>query len=80
MVYYYGYYENCYYQEFNPSRPNPGRREKIKVKFLFSHVCGARKGKGLHKTFWGTAEKCENKNLTIFVSIQLFRNARDGKG
>ena len=22
---------------FNPSRPNPGRREKKQVKFLFSH-------------------------------------------
>ena len=26
--------------------------------------------KGLHKTFWGTTKKCENKNL-ILISIQL---------
>ena len=22
--------------------------------------------KGLHKTFWGTTKKCENKNLTKY--------------
>ena len=34
----------------NPSRPNPGQIEK-KVKL------------GLHKTFWGTTKKRENKKL-----------------
>ena len=28
------------------------------VKFLFSH---------LHKTFWGTTKKCENKNLIMQI-------------
>ena len=52
-----------------PSRPNPGRREKIKLNFYF-HIslwCLKRfyKGlKGLHKTFWGITKTCENKNLT----------------
>ena len=38
----------------NPSRPDPGQRENIYFKFYL---------KGLHKTFWGTTKKCENKNL-----------------
>ena len=51
------------------SRSNPGRREKIKLNFYF-HTCwwcfkrffeGL---KDLHKTFWGTTKKCEDKNLT----------------
>ena len=29
---------------FNPSRPNPGRREKIKLSFIFTFLCGASKG------------------------------------
>ena len=27
--------------------------------------------KGLHKTFWGTTKKCENKNLSWFFSLCL---------
>ena len=74
---------------FNPSRPNPGRRKKIKSNFYFhtSLWClkifyeGLKGLKGLHKTFWGTTKKCENKNLTYFYSNTTFRNARpDGKG
>ena len=34
--------------------------------------------KGLHKTFWGTTKKYENKNL-IFVSIQLSEMHRTGR-
>ena len=55
---------------FNPSRPNPERREKIKLNFYF-HIslwCLTRfyKGlKGLDKTFWGTTEKCEKGVLKI---------------
>ena len=64
--------------KFNPSRPNPGWREKIK--FLFStRLFGTSKGfmkalkaskgfmkalKAFMKTFWGTTKKCENKNLS----------------
>ena len=56
----------------NHSRPNPGRREKIKLNFYFqiSLWCFKRfyEGlKGLHKTFWRTTKKCENKNLTWFL-------------
>ena len=29
---------------FNPSRPNPRRREKIKLNFYFHILCGASKG------------------------------------
>ena len=41
---------------YNPSRPNPGRREKIKLNFYFHTSLGCLKRfyeglKGLHKTF-----------------------------
>ena len=50
----------------NPSRPNPGRREKIKLNFYFhtSLWCLRRFYEGLDKVFWGTTKKCENKNLS----------------
>ena len=56
-------------QLFNPSRTDPGRREKINLNLYFhtSLWCFKRfyEGlKGLHKTFWGTTNKCENKNLS----------------
>ena len=34
---------------FNPSRPGPGRREKINVIFYLTILCGA--AKGFYKTF-----------------------------
>ena len=44
---------------------------KMKLNFYFhtslwclKRFCGGLKG--LHKTFWGTTKKCENKNLFIF--------------
>ena len=51
---------------FNPSRPSPGRKEKINLNFRFytSLWCLERFYEGLNKTFWGTAKKCENKNLS----------------
>ena len=59
---------------FNPPRPNPGRREKIKLNFYF------------HTSMWclkklkpfGAPQ--EIKFNLLFISIQLFRNARGGKG
>ena len=55
--------------DIDPSRPNPGWREKIKLSFNFhsSFWCLIKfyEGlKGLNKNFWGTTKKCENKNLT----------------
>ena len=55
----------------NPFRPNPGRREKSKLNFYFHSSLWCLKRfyedlQGLHKTFWGTTRKCENKNLTLF--------------
>ena len=29
--------------------------------------------KDLHKTFWGTAEKCENKSLSYFLFLYNFQ-------
>ena len=51
------------------SLPNPGQSEKIKLNFYFrtSLWCLKRFYEGLHKTFWGTTKKCENKNLTQFL-------------
>ena len=59
-------------QPFNPSRPNPGWREKIKSNFYFHTSLRCLKRfyedlNGLHKAFWGTTKKCENKNLTSFL-------------
>ena len=45
---------------FNPSRPDPGRREKIDLNF-YLHTSFL---KGLQKTFWNTTKKGENKNLS----------------
>ena len=51
-----------------PSRSNPGLRGKIKLNFYFHASLRSLKsfyeGRNvLHKTFWATAKKCENKNL-----------------
>ena len=45
--------------------------EKIELNFYFHTSLWYLKRfyeglKGLHKTFWGTTKKCENKNLTYF--------------
>ena len=54
----------------NPSRPDPGRRQKINLKGL----------KGLHETFWGTTKKCENEKFKlIFYFDMTFWNVQDGK-
>ena len=47
--------------------------EEKKLNFYFVLLCGASKGflkalkASLHKTFWGTTKKRENKNLTQFL-------------
>ena len=53
---------NRYANSVNPSRPNPGQREKIKLNFHFhpSLRCLNRYCEDLK----GTANKCEHKNLT----------------
>ena len=55
--------------EFNPSHPDPGRREKLNLNFYFHTPLRCLKRfyeglKGLHKTFSGSTKKCENKNLS----------------
>ena len=55
--------------------PISDKEKRIKVNFYFHASLWYLKRfyegiKDLHKTFWGTTKKCENKNL-IFVSIQL---------
>ena len=60
------YYHYYLHHELNPQRPNPGQGEKIKLNFYFhTSLCCLKKGfmKALHKTFWDTTKKCENKNL-----------------
>ena len=56
----------------NPSRPDPGRREKINLNFYFHTSLWCLKTfyeglKGLDKTFWDTTKKCENKNVGQFL-------------
>ena len=62
---------------FNPFRPSPRRREKIKLNFYFHTSLWCLKRfyeglKGLYKTFWGTTKKCELYFTTTF------RNAGPG--
>ena len=52
----------------NPSRPDPGRKGKTNINFIFTLFYDASKGfmkalKSLHKTFSNTTKKYENKNL-----------------
>ena len=53
-----------------PYRPNTTRREKNELNFY----------EGLHKTFWGTTKKCENKNLTFFKKILFQYNSQKCTG
>ena len=69
----------------NPSRPNPGRREKIKLIFYFHTSLWCLKRfyevlKGFHKTFCGTTKKCENKNLTWFLFQYIFHKCTGRQG
>ena len=59
---------------FNPSHPNHGRREKIKLNFYFhtSLWCLETLWRP-YKIFWGTTKKCENKNLTKYLSEYNFQ-------
>ena len=52
--------------------PIPDEEKKIKLNFYFHTSLWCLKSfyeglKGLHKTFWGTAKKCDNKTLTWFL-------------
>ena len=48
----------------NPSRPNPGQREKIKLNFYFHTLCGASKGfiKALRRTGRVNTGKVKKRN------------------
>ena len=59
-------FDSC--SKLNPSCPNHRPRKKINLNFSFHTFLWCLKRfyeglKGLHKTFWGTTKKCENKNL-----------------
>ena len=69
----------------NPSRPNPGRREKISEIFIFTLLCGA--SKGFMKAFKAYIKPFEAPQRSVKIKIKLnfyinttFRNARDVKG
>ena len=69
---------------FYRSHPNPGWREKNKLNCyfhtsLFSLKMSSEDLKGLHKTFWGTTKKCENKNFTQFLFQYEFQKCM-GRG
>ena len=49
-------------KKVNPSRPDPGQREKNNLIFYFHTSLWCLKG--VYNTFWGTTKKCENKNLS----------------
>ena len=52
---------------FNPSRPDPRRREKINLYFYFhtSLWCLKRFYED-HKPFWGSTKKCKTKSITFW--------------
>ena len=63
-------------KSFNPSRPDPGGKEKIKLNFYFHNFLWCLKKfyeglKGLHKTFCGTTKSVKIKMQVIFISIEL---------
>ena len=65
----------CNFQLINPSRPNLGRKEKIKLNLYFhtSFWCLKRFYEGLkdlHKTFWGTTKKCDFQKCKINSKLQ----------
>ena len=69
---------------FNPSRLNPGQKEKINLSFYFHNSLSCLKRfykghKGLHKTFWG-ATKCESKDLSSFLFQYNFLEFTGRKG
>ena len=80
----------------NPSRPNPGRREKIQLNFyfhislwclkrFFEGLCGASKGfikalKAFIKSFEAPQRSAKINILLNFHFNTTFRNARDGEG
>ena len=58
---------NTVYINRKTERMNEEKKIKLNVYFHTSLWCLKRfyEGlKGLHKTFWGTTKKCENKNLS----------------
>ena len=67
-----------------PLVPIPDEKKKIKLD-IYLHTslwCLKRfyEGlQGLHKTFWGTRKKCENKNISEFFFNTTFWNAQDRK-
>ena len=50
--------------------PIPDKVKKLSWIFIFTL-------KGLHKTFWGTTKKCENKDLTQFLFEDSFQKWTD---
>ena len=51
--------------EVNSSPSDHRRREKINLNFYFhTSLWYLKEFKDLHKTFWGTTKKNENKNLS----------------
>ena len=69
----------------NSYRPNSRQSEKFKLNFYFhTSLCSLKRFyeglKDLHKTFWGTAKKCEIKNLTQFLFQCSFQKWRGLQG
>ena len=60
---------------FNCSCPNPGRREKIKVNFFFTLLCGA--SKGFMKALKALQRSAKIKIELNFYINATFRNAPD---
>ena len=74
---------NSSYQHLTLDVPIPDKKKKLHFYFHTSLWCLRRFYEGLkdlHKTFWGTTKKCENKNVSYIYFNKTFWNAQDWKG
>ena len=74
-----------YTLKFSPSRPNPGRREKLSSIFIFTLLCGA--AKGFMKAMKAFTKPFEAPKRSVKIKIELnfyfdttCRNTWDVKG
>ena len=61
------FYQISLFGFINPSRPDPGRREKINLIFLFTLLCGA--SKGFMKAFKAFTKPFEAPQRSVKIKI-----------
>ena len=71
------FYESLIATHVNSSHHNSGRRKKIN--FFYNFLWCLKRFYEGPKTFRGATKKCENKNKSIFILIQLSEMHRVGR-